>query len=276
MTRVVMAAVGCGVAAAFALSAKAGEAEPALREVLRRNARQRQASPRRDSGHGGFAGGGQIAVEYAIQLRKGGIEEAVDPEKHRFRPGDQIQVWIRPFSDAYVYVFFEDDHAHRRCLVPQDARVPLLAKHNRPIELPVDGEVFEFAAGFKGAALVLVACKEANAELADLCQALRRQGSGQAAPKLRDEKPLAVIRERQAQAVSYRGRLSNRVLSRVWTEVEKRDAADAVLLEPPGNGQAATLAMLITRTRHSPALMVRIPLHAAEAVTVNVPWSKHR
>lgn len=276
MTRVAIAAVGCGVAAAFALSAKAGKAEPTLRDVLRGNARQRQASMRRDSPHGELAGVGQIAVEYSVQLRKGGVEEAVDPEQHRFRPGDQIRVWIRPFSDAYIYVFFEDDHARRRCLVPQDARAPLLAKHNRPVQLPVDGEVFEFAAGFKGAALVLVACKEANAELAALCQALRRQSGGQAAPQLRDEKPLATIRERQAQAVSYRGRLSNRVLSRVWTEVEKRDAADAVLLEPPGNGQAATLAMLITRTRRSPALMVRIPLHAAEAVTVNVPWSKRR
>jgi hypothetical protein len=275
MNRITSVAVGCWAVTAFSLSGEVGGVEPAFRDVLRRHVTPFGDSP--DSGR-------VIGIEYAVLLRRSGLEEAVDSEKHRFQPGDQIRVRIQPFSDAYIYAFFEEEQG-RRCLLPTDKKLRRLAKRDQPVELPTDGAVFEFGAGFKGATLVLVASKDVDDSLATLCDAVCKKRDGTLTPEerttraelqVRNERALTVIRKRQSLAVAYHGRLSSQTLSSLWAKMEQRGAADAVLIEPPGSGQASTMAMFVTKADRPPKLIVGIPLKPAEDAVVSVPWPVRR
>ncbi|HVA49745.1 MAG TPA: DUF4384 domain-containing protein [Pirellulales bacterium] len=277
--------VGCWALAAFSLSSEVGGVEPAFRDVLRRLTTQRNAAVEQNQPLGDSSHVHEIAIEYAVQLRKSGLDRAVDPEKHRFQPGDQIRVLIQPFSDAYIYVFFEDERGCRRCLLPSDKNSPRLARRDQPVELPTDGTVYEFEAGFTSARLVLVASKELDGDLTTLCEAVCKKVNGPLTPeerttqvelRLRNERALAVIRNQQSMAVAYHGRLSSQALSRIWAEMEERGAADALLVEPPGSGQASTLAMFITKSHRPARLVVSIPLKSEEAQMVHVPWHPRR
>lgn len=281
MKRLVAVAVcGCAAVMLFGL-AEAREVEPSFRELLRRYVGHRKdadelAAPRgfpKDTAHA-------IALEYAVQLRHDGIDEAVDPNGHQFRPGDQIRVRIQPYSDLYVYVFFEDEHGCRRCLLPSDKNSPRLAKHDQPIELPTDGTVFEFDAGSKGETLVIVASKEPDGELTTLCEAVCKKRDAtlttqertvQAGLRQRNEKILSAIERRQSQAVAFRGILSSGSLEQVASEMDERRIDDALLYEPAGMAQTSTLVMLISRLTTAPKLAVRIPLRSSDSSVAAAP-----
>lgn len=281
MKRLVAVAV-CGCVSMVLLGlAEARDVEPSFRELLRRYIGHRKdaddlAPPRglpKDTAHA-------IALEYAVQLRHDGIDEAVDPNRYQFRPGDQIRVRIQPFSDLYVYVFFEDEHGCRRCLLPSDKNLPRLAKHDQPIELPTDGTVFEFDASSKGETLVIVASKEPDSELTTLCEAVCKKRDATLTPqertvqaelRQRNEKTLSAIERRQSDAVAFQGSLSSGSLEQVASEMDERGIDDALLYEPAGMAQPSTLVMFISRLMAAPKLAVRIPLRSSEASVAAMP-----
>jgi hypothetical protein len=276
-----MAAACCCAVAVLALWGDARGAEPSFREVLRR-----YIGHRKDASEKGLPSGyptdarHSIALEYAVQLRHNGSDESVDPERHQFMPGDQIRVRIQPFDDVYVYVFFEDDSGCRHCLLPSDKNAPRLAKHDQPIELPTDGTVFEFETGCKGETLVLVATKDLEGDLATLCEAVCKKRVGTLTPeertaqselRQRNDKALAAIQDRQLMAVAYHGPISSRSLSQVTAEMQERGVADALLVEPPGDGQPSTLALLLSKSEVPPRLAIRIPLKSVDVASASIP-----
>lgn len=266
---------------AFVLSATAQGAEPTLREILRRYVSHRTEAVEHEPPPG-YPGDAShiIALEYAVQLRRDGLDEPVDPAKYRFHIGDQIRVRIQPFSDLYVYVFFEDEQGCRHCLLPTDKNSPRLAKSDQPIELPTDGTVFEFEAGSKGETLVLVASNVIDADLSTLCDAVCKKRDAILTPderstqlelRQRNDKAISSIRSRQSMAVAFRGQLSTQALTRVSAEMEERNAVDATILEPPGKDQPSTLAMFISKSESPPRLAVSIPLQSADGLKANSP-----
>jgi hypothetical protein len=274
------AVCGCAVAV-LAFLAEARGVEPSFRESLRRYIGHRNDAVGQDPPRGFPTDAVHVvALEYAVQLRRNGLDEAVDPDRYRFQAGDQIRVRIQPFNDLYIYVFFEDEQGCRRCLLPSDKNAPRLAKHDQPIELPTDGTVFEFEAGSKRETLVIVASKEPDNELTTLCEAVCKKRDTTLTPEERitqtdlrgrNEKILSAIQHRQSMAVAFRGRLSSGTLSQVSSEMDDRAIADAFLLEPPGNSQPSTLVMLVSRSETAPKIAVRIPLRSAKAATTSAP-----
>jgi hypothetical protein len=279
--RYVAAACCCAVIVFLPASARSGESgrsEPSFREVLRRFIGHRKVF----EPPSGYPTGANhsIALEYAVELRKNGSDEAVDPERHQFTPGDQIRVRIQSFDDVYVYVFFEDEQGWRHCLLPSAKNVPRLVKHDQPIELPTDGSVFEFESGYKGETLVLVATKDLDGDLATLCEAVCKKRSLTLTPEersiqneLRDrnDKALLAIQSRQSMAVAYHGPISSESLSRVTAEMQERGAADALFVEPPGDDEASTLALFVSKSEVCPSLAVCIPLKSAAAPLAGMP-----
>lgn len=274
-------ALGCCAAILLCGLAEARAADPAFREVLRRYVGHHKEAVEQEPPPGYPAGADRvIALEYAVLLRRDGLDAPVDPAKYRFQQGDQIRVRIQPFSDLYVYVFFEDERGCRRCLLPSDKNSPRLAKHDQPVELPTDGSVFEFEAAAREETLVLVASEQPDSDLTTLCEAVCKKRDEKLTPeerttqielKDRNEKALASIQNRQAMAVAFRGRLSSTSLARVSSEMNERGAADAFLEEPPGERQSSTLVMLISKSAVAPRLSVMIPLKAAATTAANVP-----
>lgn len=266
-------AVGCCAAIFLCFSVEANAAEPAFREVLRHYVgRHKEAGEQKLPPGYPVEADQVIGLEYAVLLRTNGLDEPVDPEKHRFLPGDQIRVRIQPLNDLYIYVYFEDDRGCRRCLLPSDKNSPRLAKHDQPVELPTDGSVFEFEAVANEETLVLVASEQPDNELTTLCEAVCKKRDDRLTPEERtaqielvdrNEKALASIQNRQAMAVAYRGRLSQTALARLSAEMKQRGAADAFLKEPPGEKQPSTLVMLISKSGGPPKLAVTIPLKSA-------------
>jgi hypothetical protein len=271
---------GCAVTA-FALSATAHGAEPTWRETLRRYASHRNEVVQHEPPPGYPADASHfIALEYAVQLRRDGLDEPVDPATYRFHTGDQIRVRIQPFNELYVYVFFEDEQGCRHCLLPTDKNSPRLAKRDQPIELPTDGTVFEFEAGSKGETLVLVASNDIDADLSTLCDAVCKkrdatltpdERSTQLALRQRNDKALRSIFSRQTMAVAYRGQLSTKALMQVSAEMEERSALDATILEPPGKDEPSTLAMFISKSESPLRLAVTIPLESADGPNTASP-----
>jgi hypothetical protein len=257
-------------------------AEPTFREVLRRYmAHGKEVSEQRAPPAGYPTDASRsIALEYAVELRRGGSDEAVDPDQHEFVPGDQIRVRIQSFDDVYVYVFFEDEQGQRCCLLPSDKNLPRLVKHDQTLELPTDGTVFEFESGCNRETLVLVATKEFDTDLATLCEAVcKKRGAAltqseqtaQVELRERNDRALAAIQNRQSRAVAYRGLISAEALSRVTAEMEEQGLADALLVEPPGDDQPSTLALFVSKSEVAPRLAIRIPLRSADAVPASMP-----
>ncbi|HWB09077.1 MAG TPA: DUF4384 domain-containing protein [Pirellulales bacterium] len=278
-----MTAVCYCAVTALALWGQARGAEPTFRQVLHRYLGHRKdVSEQKLQPPSGYPtdASHSIALEYAVELRHGGSDEAVDPEQHQFVPGDQIRVRIEPFDDLYVYVFFEDEEGRRQCLLPRDKSLPRLVKHDQPIELPTDGTVFEFERGCKGETLVLVATKELDGNLATLCEAVYKKRGASLTPeertaqnelRQRNDKALASIQTRQSMAVAYRGRISAESLARVTAEMEERGVGDALLVEPPGDDRPSTLALFVSKSEVAPRLAIRIPLRSADVAPAGMP-----
>lgn len=279
-------AIGPGAMMAFCLVAavclgRAAAVEPPFRDLLRRYVGHlKEAEDLKD--RLGFPAevSQAIGLEYAVLLRKDGLDEAVDPAKHAFQAGDQIRVRIQPLNDIYVYVFFEDDRGCRRCLLPSDKNSTRLAKHDLPIELPNDGGVFEFEAGAKRETLVLIATERPDANLTTLCEAVCKKRQDRLTPEDRavqtdlrskNDKELSLIHERLSKAVAFRGRLSAPALTRLSAEMKQIGAQDALLEEPPLDKQTSTLMVLFSNSGSPVKLAVTIPLRSAAAETAKLP-----
>lgn len=271
--RLVARALGCCAVMAFCLSVNARAGEPSYRDVLRRYVVHHKDTDGADRPPGYPAEANQlIALEYSVLLRKDGLDEPVDPERHQFQQGDQIRVRIQPLSDLYVYVFFEDGRSCRRCLLPSDKNSPRLAKHDQPVELPTDGGVFEFDAASQQERLVLIASERPDGGLSTLCEAVCKKRDDRLTPqeralqtdlRARNDKALLSIRNHQAMAVAYHGRLSAKALSRASGEMKQRGATELLLEESLVDKQTTTLVMLISKSASPPQLAVTIPLKSA-------------
>lgn len=247
-------------------------AEPVFRDSLRRFVSQRkEGETKSEQPPPGFSNGVEqaIGLEYSVMLHKDGIDEPVDPHRHRFHAGDQIRVRIQPLNDLYIYVFFEDPQGSRRCLLPNDKNSPRLARYDQPVELPSDGSVFEFEAAADQETLTIVATEQPDMELTTLCELVcKKRGdrltaeerSLQAELKGKNERAVAVIQNRQQRAVIYRGQLSNESMGRVSSDMKQRGAQEAVVEEPPGDKQTSTLVAMFSNSTAPPKLLVTIPL----------------
>lgn len=258
-------------------------AEPVFRDTLRRYVSQhKEGATKPEQPPPGFPASIEqaIGLEYSVLLHKDGIDEPVDPHRHRFHAGDQIRVRIQPFNDLYIYVFFEDPQKCRRCLLPSDKNSPRLARYDQPVELPSDGSVFEFEAAADQETLTIVATVQPDSELTTLCELVCKKRSDRLTPeerilqgelKLKNERAMSVIHDRQQKAVLYRGRLSNQTLGRVSDDMKQRGAQEAVVEEPPGEKQTSTLVAMFSNSTARPKLIVTIPLKATTASPAEAP-----
>lgn len=247
-------------------------AEPAFRDTLRRYVNERASDASSRESPPGFASAIEhsIGLEYSVMLHKDGIDEPVDPERHRFHAGDQIRVRIQPLNDLYIYVFFDDERGCRHCLLPRDKNSPRLARYDQPVELPSDGSVFEFEAAAEQETFTLIATQQPDHDLTSLCDLVCKK-RGELSPKERtlqadltskNQRALTALEERQQKAVFFRGRLSPQSLSRVAADMKQRGAEDVLVLEPPGEKQTSTLVIIFSNSTVPPKLVVRVPLKA--------------
>lgn len=261
--------VGCCALMAFG-SMKLPAAEPALRDALRRYVSQRANETTNHESPPGFASAIEhtIGLEYSVMLHKDGIDQPVDAERHRFQPGDQVRVRIQPLNDLYIYVFFDDQHGCRRCLLPRDKNSPRLARFDQPVVLPSDGSVFEFEAAADQELFTLIATPRPDSDLTSLCDLVCKK-RGELSPEERalqadlihkNERALLALQDRQDKAIFFRGRLTLQSLGRAAADMKQRGAQDVLVLEPPSEKQTSTLVVAFSNSTAPPKLIVRISL----------------
>ena len=214
-----------------------------------------------------------VAVEYSVLLRKEGVEQAVDSATYCFQPGDKVRVRIQPLSDLYFHVFYEASDGRKLCLVPNDRNAPRVAKPDQPLELPTDGNVFEFDATMEGReTLTVVATKQPNDDLAVACDALCKKAEDKLTPdeltkrgemRTRFQNMLQTLEDRQGAAVSFRGVVTKQALSDLSSRLTSDDAATLHIEEPPQASRTTALAVSISKPGKPPTLLVTIPLRAA-------------
>lgn len=258
----------------FVAWSPAAAEEPNFRESLRRQLAHQKANEPATSPAGLPAGFNQVvAVEYSVLLRKEGVEQPVDSATYCFQPGDKVRVRIQPLSDLYFHVFYEAADGRKLCLVPNDRNAPRVAKPDQPLELPTDGNVFEFDATTEGReTLTVVASKHPNDDLAVACDALCKKPDDKLTPdelatrgelRMRFQNMLRTIEDRQGEAVSYRGLVTKQALSDLSSRLESDQAATLLLQEPPQTSRPTALAVSISKLGKPPTLLVTIPLRAA-------------
>lgn len=255
--------------------------EPAFRDTLRRYVNQRASDVTSDESPPGFPSAVEhsIGLEYSVMLHKDGIDEPVDPDRHRFHAGDQIRVRIQPLNDLYIYVFFDDERGCRRCLLPRDKHSPRLARYDQPVELPSDGSVFEFEAAAEQETFTLIATQQPDNDLTTLCDLVCKK-RGDLSPEERtlqadltskNQRALTALQDRQQKAVFFRGLLSPQSLSRVAADMKQRGAQDVLVLEPPTEKQTSTLVIIFSNSTSPPKLVVSIPLKATRPAAAKSP-----
>lgn len=256
-------------------------AEPAFRDTLRRYVNERASDASSHESPPGFPSAIEhsIGLEYSVMLHKDGIDEPVDPDRHRFHAGDQIRVRIQPLNDLYIYVFFDDDRGCRRCLLPRDKNSPRLARYDQPVELPSDGSVFEFEAAAEQETFTLIATQQPDTDLTSLCDLVCKK-RGDLSPEERllqadlaskNQRALTALQDRQQKAVFFRGLLSPQSLGRAAADMKQRGAEDVLVFEPPGEKQTSTLVIIFSNSTLPPKLVVRISLKANRPAPAEKP-----
>jgi len=207
-----------------------------------------------------------VAMEYSIAVRQDGHNKDVDPQTHQFQIGDQIQVEIRPVTDAYIYIFHQGASGEKTCLLPAQDRgeqAPLV-KGGAAIKLPDDG-YFEFAEPPGSEELIVVATEKPTADLAVLSNVVFKKPDEQLTAAEQDvkktmistvNKTLNSIRERQAKTNKFRGLLDDDAMQESF-----RGKTRGVLEEPPHGQTGRTFVVsATTETQDSPSLWVNIRL----------------
>lgn len=254
--------------------APAGADEPTFRESLRRQLAHQKSNETAMPPAGLPAGFNQVvAVEYSVLLRKEGVEQPVDSATYCFQPGDKVRVRIQPLSDLYFNVFYEAADGRKLCLVPNDRNAPRVAKPDQPLELPTDGNVFEFDATMEGReTLTVVVSKQPNEDLAVACDALCKKAEDKLTPeelakraemRTRFQNMLRTIEDRQSEAVIFHGVVTKQALGDLSSRLKSADAASLLIEEPPQTSRPTALAVSISKMGKPPTLLVTIPLRAA-------------
>jgi hypothetical protein len=218
-----------------------------------------------------------VALEYAIMLQGAGHQTPVaDVKTHQFKLGDRIRVRIAPVSSAYIYILHEGTSGNRVCLLPTSEERPPFVKGDDSITLPEDG-YFEFAEPPGNEQLLVVATEKPVADLAGLANVVFNKPDAELTPqekeikqsiKAKVDQRLKSIRDRQAEATTYRGLLSDEAMRDFSGKVGQSGATDTVIEEPAAGRSASTFAMVATvRSDAQPALFVTIPLRSVALKT---------
>ena len=218
-----------------------------------------------------------VALEYSIMLQGAGKETPVtDVKTHQFKLGDRIRVKIAPVSSAYIYILHEGTSGHRVCLLPTSEERPPFVKGGSSISLPEDG-YFEFAEPPGNEHLLVVATEKPVSDLAALANVVFNKPDEQLTPqekeikqsiKAKVEERLKSIRDRQAEATTYRGLLTDDAMRDFSGKVEQSGATETVIEEPAAGNAASTFTMVATvKTDAQPALFVTIPLRSVALKT---------
>jgi hypothetical protein len=213
-----------------------------------------------------------IALEYTVLAKsKDGHEDAVDPQSHEFKLGDQIRVRVQPVNDTYIYIFHEGASGARVCLLPTEQEKPPFVKAGQTVELPGDG-YFEFSAPPGSEQLLVVATEKPTDDLAGLSNVVFNKPDDQLTPsekeiksslKAKVQKTLKSIRARQSEATTYRGLLNEDAVKDFVRKVEKSGTSRGVLEEPPTAKDSATFAMVASEKNEPQAnLFVSIALRS--------------
>jgi hypothetical protein len=212
-----------------------------------------------------------VAMDYSITTRQDGQDKEVDPQKHQFQIGDQIQVKIQPVADAYIYIFHQGASGEKTCLLPTEDRgeqAPLV-QGGTTIKLPDDG-YFEFVAPPGAEELIVVATEKPTADLAALSNVVFKKPDDQLTPAEQEvkktmistvNKTLNSIRERQTKSNKFRGLLDGGEMTAFSAAVRRSGATRGVLEEPPhGQNGSTFVASVTTEAQDSPSLWVNIRL----------------
>jgi hypothetical protein len=260
------------VAAPFLLpSAPAGAAEDdemTMRDLVRRYAKDKD--PAELKAATGLDVHHVLALEHTILLVKDGkAEPLLEPEKHRFKIGEQIRIRIRPVTDAYLYIFNEGASGERVCLMPdKDEKAPLV-KAGESVDLPLDGSSFEFIAPPGKELVRVVATDKPTEDLAGLLNAVFKKDN--LTPKEEDlkksirakiEARLQSIGKQQEQAMTYRGLLSKEAMKDVRAKIEQAGSDEVVLRELPSAKHTSTFTMIVQAKSDARPLMLSIPLES--------------
>ncbi len=218
-----------------------------------------------------------VALEYSIMVQAAGKETPVtDVKTHQFKLGDRIRVRIAPVSSAYIYILHEGTSGQRVCLLPTSEERPPFVKGGDSITLPEDG-YFEFAEPPGNEQLLVVATEKPVSDLAGLANVVFNKPDAELTPqekeikqsiKAKVEERLKSIRDRQAEATTYRGLLSDDAMRDFSGKVSQSGATDTVIEEPAAGRSASTFAMVAsTKADARPALFVTIPLRSVALKT---------
>ncbi|HEY5311111.1 MAG TPA: DUF4384 domain-containing protein [Pirellulales bacterium] len=216
-----------------------------------------------------------LALEYTVLLRRDDKEMPVNAETYMFEIGDRIRVRVKPVNQLYIYIFYQGASGQRSCLLPTEKEKPPLAGAGQTLELPNDGSVCEFTPPAGDEKLIVVATEQPSDDLAALASVVFKKPEEQltAAEKLlhdslkvRSEKKLKSIRERQAQGTRYRGLFDEEALTQVSQEMARKRTTRAVFEEPPSDKQPSTFSMSASVGGDGPLeLFVTIPLKSIQA-----------
>ena len=221
-----------------------------------------------------------IALEYAIMLQGAGKETPVaDVKTHQFKLGDRIRVRIAPVGSAYIYILHEGTSGQRLCLLPRSDEQPPFVKGGSSSSLPEDG-YFEFGEPPGSEQLLVVATEKPVSDLAGLANVVFNKPDAELTPqekeikqgiKAKVEERLKSIRDRQAEATTYRGLLNDEAMRDFSGKVGQSGATETVIEEPAAGPSASTFTMVATvKSDARPALYVTIPLRSV-ALRTNRP-----